>query len=104
MRVRPYKPVTSGNKLAIKLGGVSSKPSPSSAPKRPVAAVFGNDSDSDEEEMPEEARMRMRNVGRETPTSAGPNSFGKTKQGFTDMGALYERNLKKAMEEAAKES
>ena len=46
----------------------------------------------------------MRNVGRETITSAGPNSFGKTKQGFTDLGALAERNLKKAMEEAAKES
>lgn len=75
--------------------------------KRPVAvaSVFGNDdSDEDEEEMPEHARMRMRNVGRETITSAGPNSFGKTKQGFTDLGALAERNLKKAMEEAAKES
>jgi len=75
--------------------------------KRPVAvaSVFGNDdSDDDEEEMPEHARMRMRNVGRETITSAGPNSFGKTKQGFTDLGALAERNLKKAMEEAAKES
>ena len=70
--------------------------------KRPLASVFGDDS-SDEEEMPEEAKMRMRNVGRETITSSGPNSFGKTKQGFTDMGALYERNLKKAMEEAAKE-
>lgn len=82
---------------------MAAKPKPAAAPKRPaVSAVFG-DSDSEEEEMPEEARMRMRNVGRETPTSAGPNSFGKTKQGFTDMGALYERNLKKAMEEAAKE-
>jgi hypothetical protein len=43
----------------------------------------------------------MRNVGRETITSAGPNSFGKTKQGFTDTNKLYEKQLKEAMEKVA---
>lgn len=60
----------------------------------PVASVFGNDDDDDEEEMPPEARMRMRNIGRETPTSSGPNSFGKTKQGFCDSKKIFERQLK----------
>lgn len=37
------------------------------APKKPtVASVFGGDDDDDEEpeEMPAEAKMRMRNIGR----------------------------------------
>lgn len=29
-----------------------------------VASVFNQDSDEEEEEMPSEARMRMRNIGR----------------------------------------
>lgn len=33
---------------------------------------------------------------RETPTSAGPNSFGKTKQGFCDAKSVFEKKLKKA--------
>lgn len=33
---------------------------------------------------------------RETPTSAGPNSFGKTKQGFCDAKKVFEKNLKQA--------
>ncbi|XP_078736098.1 PEST proteolytic signal-containing nuclear protein [Lampetra fluviatilis] len=40
-----------------------------------VAAAFNTESDSEPEEMPPEAKMRMKNIGRETPTSAGPNSF-----------------------------
>lgn len=44
------------------------------------ASVFNAD-ESDEEEMPPEAKMRMKNIGKDTPTSSGPNSFGKTKQG-----------------------
>uniref|UniRef100_A0A3B1JE13 PEST proteolytic signal-containing nuclear protein n=1 Tax=Astyanax mexicanus TaxID=7994 RepID=A0A3B1JE13_ASTMX len=36
---------------------------------------------SEPEEMPPEAKMRMKNIGRDTPTSAGPNSFNKGKQG-----------------------
>ncbi|GAB6026345.1 hypothetical protein CHUAL_012549 [Chamberlinius hualienensis] len=52
-------------------------------PNSALAKAF-NDEDDDVDEMPPEAKMRMRNVGRDTPTSCGPNSFGKTKQGFCD--------------------
>ncbi|KAL3317274.1 hypothetical protein Ciccas_004071 [Cichlidogyrus casuarinus] len=48
-------------------------------------------SQSDEEEMPVEARIRMRNKGRNTPTSSGPNSFGKGKFGFLNHSMLIER-------------
>ncbi|EDV20490.1 uncharacterized protein TRIADDRAFT_31722, partial [Trichoplax adhaerens] len=54
---------------------------------------------SEEEEMPLEAKIRMRNVGRFTPTSSGPNSFGKTNQGFVDTGRLW----KKKMEDIGKD-
>lgn len=37
-------------------------------------------------------------ISRETPTSAGPNSFGKTKQGFCDAKKVFEKNLKQALE------
>lgn len=70
--------------------------------KPTVASVFNADEEEEPEEMPAEARMRMRNIGRETPTSAGPNSFGKTKQGFCDSKKIFEKTLKKAMEEANK--
>ncbi|XP_054268376.1 PEST proteolytic signal-containing nuclear protein-like [Macrosteles quadrilineatus] len=69
---------------------------------KPLKNVFNDESD-EEEEMPPEAKMRMRNIGRETPTSAGPNSFGKTKQGFCDAKKVFEKNLKKAALEAASE-
>ncbi|KAF7997533.1 hypothetical protein HCN44_006104 [Aphidius gifuensis] len=90
--------------IQIKLGSTSKPaPSPTSIPKTTVASVFNDDDDDDEpEEMPAEARMRMRNIGRETPTSAGPNSFGKTKQGFCDSKKIFEKTLKKAMEDANK--
>lgn len=35
---------------------------------------------------------------RETPTSVGPNSFGKTKQGFCDFKKMFEKTMKKAMD------
>ncbi|KAL4714237.1 hypothetical protein ACJJTC_009589 [Scirpophaga incertulas] len=83
--------------IKMTLGG-STKTTASIA-KPSVASVFNNDDDDDEpEEMPAEARMRMRNIGRETPTSAGPNSFGKTKQGFCDAKKVFEKNLKNALE------
>jgi hypothetical protein len=63
-----------------------------------VAALFNANDSSDEEEMPPEAKMKMRNIGRETITSCGPNSFGKTKQGFCDEKKLFEKKLKDAME------
>ena len=69
--------------------------------KPSVASVFNADSSDEEEEMPEEARMRMKNVGRDTITSSGPNSFGKTRQGFVDAKKLFERQLKEAMDEVS---
>ncbi|XP_065732676.1 PEST proteolytic signal-containing nuclear protein isoform X4 [Phocoena phocoena] len=59
-----------------------------------VAAAFNEDEDSEPEEMPPEAKMRMKNIGRDTPTSAGPNSFNKGKHGFSDNQKLWERNIK----------
>uniref|UniRef100_A0A182YC91 PEST proteolytic signal-containing nuclear protein n=1 Tax=Anopheles stephensi TaxID=30069 RepID=A0A182YC91_ANOST len=63
---------------------------------KPVANAFrlADDSDDSEpEEMPAECRMRMRNIGRDTPTSSGPNSFGKTKHGFCDSKKMFEKKI-----------
>ncbi|KAK2115125.1 hypothetical protein P7K49_005751 [Saguinus oedipus] len=59
-----------------------------------VTAAFNEDEDSEPEEMPPEAKMRMKNTGRDTPTSAGPNPFNKGKHGFSDNQKLWERNIK----------
>lgn len=84
------------NAISIKLGAPKPKePVPSLPPKKPeLASVFNEDDDSEPEEMPPEAKMRMKNIGRETPTSAGPNSFNKGKQGFSDNQKLWERKIK----------
>jgi len=74
------------------------------AAKSKLATVFNADSSDEEEEMPEEARIRMRNVGRDTITSSGPNSFGKTRQGFTDTGRLFERSLWQAMDQVSNDN
>jgi len=66
--------------------------------------VFNQDSSDEEEEIPEEARIRMRNVGRDTITSSGPNSFGKTRQGFTDSGRLFERKLWQEMDKVSNDN
>ena len=89
--------------IAIKLGGPKSETSEKTEVKKApkVASVFNEDDSSDEEEMPVEAKMRMRNVGRETITSSGPNSFGKTKRGFTDTNRLFERQMKEAMDKVS---
>ncbi|KAG5875748.1 hypothetical protein JTB14_002050 [Gonioctena quinquepunctata] len=84
--------------IQMKLGSVKKEVVPK--PKLSVAAAFNQDSDSEPEEMPAQARMRMRNIGRDTPTSSGPNSFGKTKQGFSDAQKLFEKTLKDAMDSA----
>jgi len=76
---------------------------PVSRPK-PVSAIFNAESSDEEEEIPVEARMKMRNVGRETITSSGPNSFGKTRQGFTDSNKLFERQLQAAMDEVSNDN
>ncbi|XP_023564499.1 PEST proteolytic signal-containing nuclear protein-like isoform X3 [Octodon degus] len=55
-----------------------------------VTAAFNEDEDSELNEMPPEVTMRMRNIGRGTPTSAGPNSFNKGKHGFSDDHKLWE--------------
>ncbi|XP_016359365.1 PEST proteolytic signal-containing nuclear protein isoform X1 [Sinocyclocheilus anshuiensis] len=82
--------------ITIKLGASKPKePTPAlPAKKAGLASVFNEDDDSEPEEMPPEAKMRMKNIGRETPTSAGPNSFNKGKQGFSDHQKLWERKLK----------
>lgn len=38
---------------------------------------------------------------RDTPTSAGPNSFGKTRKGFCDVKKVFERDLKTKMNDAS---
>ncbi|KAL4609182.1 PEST proteolytic signal-containing nuclear protein isoform X1 [Arapaima gigas] len=82
--------------ISIKLGASKPKePVPAlPAKKSALASVFNEDEDSEPEEMPPEAKMRMKNIGRETPTSAGPNSFNKGKHGFSDHQKLWERKLK----------
>lgn len=77
--------------IKLKLAGPPKKETPKPVK---VASVFGNDSDDEPEEMPAECKMRMRNIGRDTPTSSGPNSFGKTKQGFCDSKKIFEKKLK----------
>ncbi|XKL61277.1 hypothetical protein PGB90_008334 [Kerria lacca] len=85
--------------IQIKLASQKDKTSSNinlKAPSKSVASAFGEESDEEPEEMPPEARMRMRNIGRDTPTSAGPNSYGKTKQGFCNVKKVFEKNLKEA--------
>ncbi|KAM9397698.1 PEST proteolytic signal-containing nuclear protein isoform 1-T1 [Salvelinus alpinus] len=89
------QPIKKPAPISIKLGASKPKePVPVPAKKPALASVFNVDSDDSEEEMPAEAKMRMKNIGRETPTSAGPNSFNKGKQGFSDHQKLWERKLK----------
>ena len=112
---KPIQKPKGGFGIAIKIGSTSSKSSPivgatsqqvtkKPQPKKSVASVFNVDSSDEEEEMPVEAKMRMRNVGRETITSSGPNSFGKTKQGFTDANKLFERKLKEDMDRVSNDT
>lgn len=74
--IAPLKP---SKGIQIKL---SSQPKPAPVvQKTTISNVFNADESDEEEEMPPEAKMRMKNIGKDTPTSSGPNSFGKTKQG-----------------------
>ncbi|XP_064473623.1 PEST proteolytic signal-containing nuclear protein-like isoform X2 [Ornithodoros turicata] len=89
--------------ISIKFGAQKVKePAPTLKAASVTVAEAFNQSSDEEEEMPPEAKMRMRNIGRETPTSAGPNSFGKTRQGFCDIKKVFERELKSKMEELPK--
>ncbi|XP_053659049.1 PEST proteolytic signal-containing nuclear protein-like [Anopheles marshallii] len=86
------KPPVAG--IQMKLAAPASKEPPRLM--KPVANAFrlADDSDDSEpEEMPAECRMRMRNIGRDTPTSSGPNSFGKTKHGFCDSKKMFEKKI-----------
>ncbi|XP_052888653.1 translation initiation factor IF-2-like [Anopheles moucheti] len=86
------KPPIAG--IQMKLAAPASKEPPRLM--KPVANAFrlADDSDDSEpEEMPAECRMRMRNIGRDTPTSSGPNSFGKTKHGFCDSKKMFEKKI-----------
>ncbi|KAK9505937.1 hypothetical protein O3M35_009892 [Rhynocoris fuscipes] len=91
------KTVFQNNKSPNIIQKVEEKPKPI---KSSLREAFNSESE-EEEEMPPEARMRMRNIGRDTPTSAGPNSFGKTKQGFCDAKKVFEKKLRAAAESAA---
>ncbi|KAG8221953.1 hypothetical protein J437_LFUL007794 [Ladona fulva] len=95
----PVGPVKKG--IQIKLNAQNpSPPKVSAKPKSTsVAAAFCQDDDDEPEEMPPEARMRMRNIGRDTPTSTGPNSFGKTKKGFCDTKKMFEKTLNRTAEQ-----
>ncbi|XP_060079463.1 PEST proteolytic signal-containing nuclear protein-like [Ylistrum balloti] len=91
--------------LPIKMSLSSQKPKETSATVKPktaaVAKAFAED--SDEEEMPPEAKMRMRNIGRDTPTAAGPNSFGKGRLGFCDRQKMVEKEIIKHIEEVGED-
>ncbi|CRK92999.1 CLUMA_CG006616, isoform A [Clunio marinus] len=67
--------------------------------KPSVASAFNDDSDEDIEEMPAECKMRMRNIGKNTPTSSGPNSFGKTKLGFVDSKKIFEKKMQQMLKD-----
>ncbi|KAA0199855.1 hypothetical protein HAZT_HAZT007264 [Hyalella azteca] len=73
----------------------------SSTMTRVAAAFEDDDQEEEEEEMPPEAKMRMKNIGRQvdTPTSAGPNSFGKSRIGFCDSKKVYEKKMKETEKE-----
>ncbi|XP_014239441.1 PEST proteolytic signal-containing nuclear protein-like [Cimex lectularius] len=91
------KKVLYQNNLKNVIKKTEEKPKPI---KNSLREAFNSDSE-EEEEMPREAKMRMRNIGRDTPTSAGPNSFGKTKQGFCDAKKVFEKKLRAAAESTA---
>jgi len=86
----------SSAKPGIQMKLMAPKTKTETKPKITVASAFNIDSDDETEEMPAECKMRMRNIGRDTPTSSGPNSFGKTKKGFVDTHKVFERSLREA--------
>jgi hypothetical protein len=88
-------------KLSIKLKPAGQKQKAESKLIPKAAAAFNSDSDSEPEEMPLEARMRMKNIGRNTPTSAGPNSFNKGRLGFSDNKRGWELQQKKLLTSVA---
>nr|XP_045367198.1 PEST proteolytic signal-containing nuclear protein-like isoform X1 [Camelus bactrianus] len=77
----PTKP-TKISKFGFAIGSQTTKKSSA------ISIKLG--SNSEPEEMPPEAKMRMKNIGRDTPTSAEASSFNKGKYGFSDNQKLWE--------------
>ena len=50
-----------------------------------VAAALQEDEDSEPEDMPAEAKIGLKNIEKDTPTSAAPNPFNKEKRSFPDI-------------------
>lgn len=99
---KPAVPVSDTTKgkvdptFKITISGQKSKEHTTASTKRPsssIAQVFNPDEDSEEEEMPPEAKMRMRNMGKETRAAEGPNSFSKGKLGFCNRQQMMMREL-----------
>ncbi|XP_038044217.1 PEST proteolytic signal-containing nuclear protein-like [Patiria miniata] len=90
MKVGAAQPLKS---VSLKLMQKPKEPELKAPTSRAVAKAFAEDSDDEEEEMPPEAKMRMKNVGRETPTSAGPNSYNKSKIGFNDHARVWKKSV-----------
>ncbi|KAH9525371.1 hypothetical protein Btru_001202 [Bulinus truncatus] len=89
-------------KMSLNPAQKKEKEIPPVVPKSSLAAkVFNDSDDSSGEEMPPEAKMRMKNIGRDTPTASGPNSYGKGKQGFIDRHKIIEKQLKEEMEKVS---
>lgn len=85
------------------LSGQKNKELPASGTKRNLMAeAFNVDEDSEEEEMPPEAKMRMRNLGKETRAAEGPNSFSKGKLGFCNQQKVMLRKLEETSETQVK--
>jgi len=73
----------------------------SEIPSKKVEKAFEAAPDQDEEEevyeedVPDFCQIRMKNIGRSTATSAGPNSYGKSQAGgFQDSKALLKARQK----------
>lgn len=113
INLKSNKSSSPSGKLQMKLNVPVVKPA-APLPKPSVASAFNVDSDEEAEEMPPECKMRMKNIGKHskklktcrhslkftqyftgknTPTSSGPNSFGKTKIGFVDSKKIFEKKL-----------
>ncbi|THD23595.1 PEST proteolytic signal containing nuclear [Fasciola hepatica] len=87
----PDSKVPAIHPIKISLPAQPKMPEKTIKPAKKLKEVFNTDDESEEEEIPEEARIRMRNKGRFTPTSSGPNSYGKSQFGFIDRRALLNR-------------
>ncbi len=78
--------MTLGHSKSTKLSSPAEK-------KKKVADIFCQDNSDSEEEIPAEAKMRMKNLGKDTPTSAGPNSFNKGRGGFSDVRKVQQKKI-----------